>query len=90
MTPALAAVLWVLGATATAFLPMRRQLVPGLALLLSAPALLLWIGAVHGWLWTLPALLALVSMFRRPFGHLLARLSGRPAGPPANPEDRPK
>ena len=36
---------WVLAATLVAMLPMRRQLLPGLALLLAAPVLLLSQGA---------------------------------------------
>ena len=42
---------WIFAATLVAMLPMRRQMLPGMALLLSAPILLVWIGWVHGWLW---------------------------------------
>lgn len=87
MTAALAAVIWVLAATATAFLPIRRQIVPGLALLAAVPPLLLWIGLSYGWLWLLPAVLAFVSMFRRPLGYLIRRALGRLAIRPSRLED---
>jgi len=67
----LASCLWVLVASGTAMLPMRRQMVPGLALLASAPVLMVWMGAQVGWWAGALALLAFVSMFRRPLGALL-------------------
>ena len=80
--PAILACLWVLAATATAALPMRRQYVPGIALLLLAPLLILWLSIVHGVWIGLVALLAFVSMFRNPLRYLLARLRGeRPEVP---------
>ena len=66
MTPLVLGALWVLAAAATAVLPMRRQMIPGLALLIAAPVLLVWIGYAHGWLWLAFGLFAFVSMFRRP------------------------
>ena len=86
--PAFAACLWVIAAAATALLPMRAQMLPGLALLIAAPGLVVWIGAVHGWLWTVPAVLAFVSMFRRPLAYLLHRLTGWPPLRPQGPEGR--
>jgi Protein of unknown function (DUF2484) len=71
--------LWVLAATATAMLPMRRQMVPGLALLAAAPVLLVWIGYVHGWLWLAIGLFAFLSMFRNPLLYFLRRAMGKPA-----------
>lgn len=63
---AVLACLWVLAATAVAFLPMRRQYAPGLLLLGLAPILLVWLWAVHGgWVAGLAAL-GFVSMFRHP------------------------
>jgi hypothetical protein len=81
------ACLWVLAATAVAFLPMRRQFAPGLALLLSAPVLIafviretnLWIG--------LAASFAVISMFRKPLIYLAKRLIGR-VGPRQEEERR--
>ncbi|MHA6267969.1 DUF2484 family protein [uncultured Aliiroseovarius sp.] len=78
MSPALiAAALWVLAATAVAFLPMRRQFAPGLVLLVAAPALIGWIGVLHGWLWAGIGVVGFVSMFRRPLWYLARRSLGR-------------
>ena len=71
--PLILACLWVVAASIVAFLPLRLQYVPGLLLLLIAPVLILWIGATHGWLWSLPAALALISMFRRPLAYLIRK-----------------
>ncbi|MGR3270420.1 DUF2484 family protein [Thalassococcus profundi] len=67
---------WVLAATLTALLPMRRQYVPGLALLVTAPVLLAWLGHVHGGAVFGLCLAAVVSMFRNPLKYFLARLRG--------------
>lgn len=69
--------LWVLAATVTALLPMRRQMVPGVGLLGTAPLIVVWIGAAHGWLWVGLATLAFVSMMRNPLRYLIARARGR-------------
>ena len=66
----IAGALWVLVSALVAMLPMRRQYAPGLGLLLLAPGLILWIGWVHGWLWTALAAFAFVSMFRNPLRYL--------------------
>ncbi|QYK40673.1 MAG: DUF2484 family protein [Paracoccaceae bacterium] len=89
MTHALtAACLWALAATLTAFLPFRRQMVPGIALLAAAPVILIWIGAEHGpWL-ALAATLGFLSMFRNPLIHLWRRATGRAAPPSPEPEHR--
>jgi Protein of unknown function (DUF2484) len=78
-TPLILGCLWVLAAAATAMLPMRRQMVPGLALLAAAPVLLVWIGWVHGWLWLAFGLFAFLSMFRNPLLYFLRRAMGRKA-----------
>lgn len=70
---------WIIAAAVVAMLPMRRQMVPGMALLGAAPALLVWIGFVHGWLWLAFGLFAFVSMFRNPLLYFLRRALGRPA-----------
>ncbi len=77
--PLILGCLWVLAATVTAMLPMKRQMVPGLALLIAAPFLLGWIGWVHGWLWVAIGVFAFVSMFRNPLLYFLRRALGRPA-----------
>ncbi|GAA6199461.1 DUF2484 family protein [Aquicoccus sp. SU-CL01552] len=75
--PVIAAALWVLVATGVALLPMRFQYIPGAALLLVAPVLLVWIGAVHGVWVALAATLAVLSMFRRPLREVLRRARGQ-------------
>lgn len=80
--PALAAILWVFAATGTAMLPMRRQMLPGLALLVLAPVLIVWMGATYGpWL-SAVALFAFLSMFRRPLYYLGRRALGLPVERP--------
>lgn len=69
--------LWVLAATMTALLPMRLQYVPGVTLLLLAPVLIVWIGADFGWVWSLAAIAAFVSMFRNPLRYFYARARGQ-------------
>jgi hypothetical protein len=78
-TPLILGCVWVLAATVTAMLPMRGQMVPGLALLAAAPVLLIWIGYAHGWLWLAIGLFAFLSMFRNPLLYFLRRALGRPA-----------
>jgi len=75
--PVIAASLWVLAGAMVAFLPLRYQYLPGGLLLLCAPGLLVWLGAVHGIWVALAALLAVLSMFRRPLRELLRRAWGR-------------
>jgi hypothetical protein len=58
-------------------LPMRHQYVPGVALLLAAPVLIVLIGLKVGWLVAALALAAFVSMFRNPLRYLLARVRGQ-------------
>ena len=73
----IAACLWVILGAVTAALPMRRQMVPGSLLLLTAVPLMIWIGADNGWHWTAIGLMAFLSMFRRPLLYLLARARGK-------------
>ena len=74
--------LWVIAAAVVAMLPMRRQMVPGIALLLAAPVLLVWIGMQHGWIWLAFGLFAFVSMFRHPLRYFLFKALGRPVARP--------
>lgn len=69
--------LWVIAAAIVAMLPMRMQYGLGLVLLIAAPVLILWIGAVHGWPWAVLGLFAFVSMFRRPLFHFARYLAGK-------------
>ena len=77
LTPLVFGGVWVLAATATAFLPMRSQMLPGLLLLAAAPVLLVWIAIMQGWLWAGFGLFAFVSMFRRPLRHFAGRVLTR-------------
>jgi hypothetical protein len=76
--PLIAGVIWVLAATIVALLPMRRQYVPGVALLLAAPVLIVWIGWTHGWLWAAFGLFGFLSMFRNPLIYFWKKATGRP------------
>lgn len=77
------AFLWVVAATVTAFLPMRRQMVPGLALLIAAPLLIVWLGIIYGWWLAALGLAAFASMFRNPLRYLWARARGQTPELPA-------
>lgn len=68
-----AACLWVLATCALALLPIRAQFAPGALLLLSAPALLWWLGRDHGPVLVAALLLALLALFRKPLAYLLQR-----------------
>ena len=63
---AIIAALWALAATATAFLPMRRQYLPGITLLCVAPVIILCLGVDYGAIVGILAALGFVSMFRNP------------------------
>ncbi|SMH54039.1 DUF2484 family protein [Maritimibacter sp. HL-12] len=77
MTPSLIfAALWVIAATAVAFLPIRRQIVPGALLGLAGLALIVWVGIDHGWLWALLACLAFASLFRNGIRAIPALIRG--------------
>ncbi len=74
---------WVLASAVTAMLPMRRQMVPGISLLLAAPVLLWFIAQDYGiWVFAL-TLLAAVSMFRNPLIYFARRAMGLPVSLPA-------
>lgn len=73
---------WVLASTVTAMLPMRRQMIPGVALLLAAPVLLWFIASEHGvWVFAL-TLLAALSLFRNPLIYFVRRVMGLPVSLP--------
>jgi len=79
----LACIGWVFAATAVAMLPMRHQYVPGVALLIAAPLLILWIAIAVAWWAGALALAAFVSMFRNPLRYFWARARGQnPQLPP--------
>ena len=87
-TPLLLGCFWVLASAVVAMLPMRRQYVPGVALLAVAPVLILWIGYAHGWLFAVAGLFAFVSMFRNPLRYFWKKWRGLPVElPPELTED---
>lgn len=86
--PLILACLWAIAATVTAFLPMRRQYVPGVTLLAAAPVLIVWIGAVHGWWVAGLGLLAFLSMFRNPLIYFWKKARGLPVELPPELRDR--
>ena len=71
-----ACVLWVIASAIVAMLPMRHQYVPGVFLLLAAPALIFWVGTSVSWWAALLAVFAFVSMYRNPLRYFLARARG--------------
>lgn len=77
-TPLIIGCFWVLAAAITAMLPMRKQMVPGIILLVAAPVLLIWIAMVHGWIWAALGTLAFLSMFRNPLIYFAKRAMGKP------------
>ncbi|WP_372602801.1 DUF2484 family protein [Actibacterium sp.] len=68
---------WVIAAAVVAFLPMRYQYAPGLALLIAAVPLLVFLAAENNPWIVLAVLAAIISMFRRPLGALLRFLKRR-------------
>lgn len=70
------AALWALAATVVALLPMRLQYVPGVALLIAAPFMIVFIGYQHGVWVALLGLAAFVSMFRNPLIYFWRRFRG--------------
>ncbi|WP_050928021.1 DUF2484 family protein [Aestuariivita boseongensis] len=75
-------IFWVIASTIVAFLPMRRQYLPGGILLILAPVVILFLGYQHGWLWSVPALLAFLSMYRNPLRYLWKKWRGHPVERP--------
>ena len=74
------AAIWVILAAIVALLPMRRQFAPGIALLIAAPFLLIYLGYQHNAWIVLAASVAIISMFRRPLFYMGKRLIGRVRG----------
>lgn len=70
-------VLWVLASVCVAMLPIRLQILPGVALLAVAPVLIVMIALQVGWVMSLLAVAAFVSMYRNPLRYFWARLRGQ-------------
>jgi Protein of unknown function (DUF2484) len=74
----IAACVWAIAATITALLPMKRQMIPGVTLLVTAPLLLVWVGWDHGWVLATLGLLGFLSMMRNPLIYFVKRALGKP------------
>lgn len=68
---------WVFASVVVALLPMRRQYVPGVLLLIAAPVLIFEIGKAVGIWAALAGLAAFVSMYRNPLRYFWKRLTGQ-------------
>ena len=69
-------ILWVFASVGVAMLPMHKQYIPGVALLIAAPVLIVMIGMQFNWIVAALALVAFISMFRNPLKYILAKLKG--------------
>jgi hypothetical protein len=76
------AFLWVVASAVTAMLPMRRQYIPGVTLLVFGVPMLVFVGYQNGWWITAIALAAAVSMFRHPLRYIFRRTLGLPVALP--------
>lgn len=79
---AITACLWVVASAITALMPMRRQYLPGVTLLLAAPVLIGWLWDEHGGVVGALALLGFLSMFRNPLIYFGKRALGLPVALP--------
>lgn len=70
--------LWVIASALTAMLPMRRQFIPGVALLIMTPFMLAYLGYQYGLWVALLGFAAFLSIFRNPLKYLVRRALGMP------------
>ena len=70
------AAVWVVCSTIVAFLPMRHQYIPGVALLIAAPLIIVLLTWTHGWVAGAVSLFGFVSMFRNPLRFLWRKWRG--------------
>jgi membrane protein DedA with SNARE-associated domain len=77
MTLAWLCLIWVFLSATVATLPLRMQFIPGAILLVAGPLLIVVVGFEVGFVFSVIALAAYVSMFRNPLLFLLAKLRGR-------------
>jgi hypothetical protein len=77
MTLAWLCLIWVFLSATVATLPLRMQFIPGAILLVAGPVLIVVIGFEVGFVFSVIALAAYVSMFRNPLLFLLAKLRGQ-------------
>lgn len=70
-------IIWVFASAIVAMLPMRRQYVPGVLLLLAAPVLIGLIAQSVGVWPAVAAFAAFVSMYRNPLKFFWKKLTGQ-------------
>lgn len=90
MLSMVSACLWALAATAVALLPMRRQYIPGVTLLILAPILIIWLSVDHGWWVGVLACLGFVSMFRHPLRYFIKKALSKHVEFPKELREAPK
>ena len=78
MTLLLLCVAWAFASAIVALLPMKKQYVPGIILLIVAPVLIVWVAIEFSWWGGALALMAFISMFRHPLRYFYYRFTGRP------------
>lgn len=71
-----ACIFWVLASAVVAMLPMRQQYIPGVALLIAAPVLIVLAAWTWGWWVAAFTIFAFVSMFRNPLRYFWTRARG--------------
>lgn len=74
--PLIVLAIWAVVTMALAPLPWRRQIIPGAILLVAFMPLLIWTGLVYGFWPVVIALVAAVSIFRKPLCALSRRVWG--------------
>lgn len=68
---------WVLAASITALLPIRKQFAPGVVLMLLAPVLVWFLGWQHGWIAATGGAVAFLSTFRKPIRYYWRKWRGQ-------------
>lgn len=76
------AFIWVVASAITAMLPMRRQYIPAVTLLILIIPLLIFVGYQNGWWVSLIAVFAAISMFRHPLRYIIRKMLGLPVSLP--------
>lgn len=71
------ACVWVLACCVIAMLPIRRQIVPGVMLMMAGPVLVWVLIDQMGWLFGAIALFAFLSMFRNHMIYMARRAMGQ-------------
>lgn len=77
----LAGCLWVFASAVTAMLPVRRQYLPGIMLLVLGPVLIGWLAYEHGIWIALLSVFAFASIFRKPLTYIAQKGLGMLVGP---------